>query len=323
MQPKRKLFQINRDVLRVRDFLSETLGYYQRSVNWRIERWEFAFYFVAAMLAHWGKPNPTREAAEEAIHFLASLTGLWETEEGQIAGVVNIEHPDPTHSAYGEFFIHRHPEHLDLFHEMLDYAEANLRDPGQNRLFIYVEPDDQPLRGLLEKRGFVANPERIARESELDLSTQAIPTSASLPMGFHIQSMEDDNDLGKRCKVYGLGFNHADPLEWASLISYEYQQTAPDYHKDQDIVVVAPDGEFAAFCLIWHDEPNHLAVLEPVGTRPDYRRMGLAREAVYEAIRRVAAKGANRIIVGSDQPFYQSIGFVPVDKRIRFQKNYS
>jgi len=323
MKAINKTYDFKTEFLRVRDFLSDTFGIYHRSVNWRIERWEYAFYFVAPFLANWGQGTPSHQSAKEAIRFLESLTGLWETEDGQIAGVVSIEHPDLTHPGFGEFFIQRHPDHLSLFPQMLDFAEANLRNPNQNRLFIYVEPDDQPLRGLLEERGFVADPERIGRESELDLSNQNIPKSLVLPEGFRIQSMVDDNDLEKRCKAFGLGFNHPDPLEWPSLISYEYLQKAPDYRKEHDIVVRAPDGEFASFCLIWHDEPNNLAILEPVGTQPEYRRMGLAREAVYEAIRRVAAKGVKKIIVGSDQPFYQSIGFVPVETRIRFQKNYT
>jgi len=321
MKAIRKNFVFNKDFLRIRDFLSKTFGIYQRSVNWRIERWEYAFYFVAPMLAHWGNPSPSVESAEEAIHFLESLTAYWETDTGEVAGAVTIEHPDLTHPGFGEFFIQRYPDHLYLFPEMLDYAEANLRDPEKNRLYIYIEPDDQPLRGLLEERGFAAFPDDASIESELNLHRHDIPSIPSLPEGFKLQPMADDNDILKHCKAFGRGFNHTDPLEWASRISYEYLQKASDYHKDQDIVVVAPNVEYASFCLIWHDAPNHLAVLEPVGTQPEFRCMGLARETVYEAIRRAVCKGAERIVVGSDQQFYQSIGFIPTVKRIRFQKD--
>jgi len=323
MKTKQRIFEFDRDFLRVRDFLSDMYGRYQRSVNWRIERWQYAFYFVAPMLAHWGRSNPTWETAQEAVHMLETSTGLWETDAGEIAGVVTIEHPDPTHPDFGEFFIQRHPDHIDLFPEMLYFAEANLCDPGQNRLFIYIEEYDHPLREQLEARGFIPYPEQFGIESELDLHRYPIPQASSLPEGFKLQSMADDNNLANHCKAFGRGFNHEDPLEWASLISYESLQQAPDYHKDQDIVVVAPNGEFASFCIIWIDIPNRIAILEPVGTQPEFRRMGLAREAVYEAIRRAAARGAERIIVGSDQQFYKSIGFVPQEKRIRFQKDYA
>ena len=96
MKASRKNFVFNKDFLRIRDFLSKTFRIYQRSVNWRIERWEYAFYFVAPMLAYWGNPSPSVESAEEAIHFLESLTAYWETDAGEVAGVVTIEHPDLT-----------------------------------------------------------------------------------------------------------------------------------------------------------------------------------------------------------------------------------
>ncbi len=323
MKTSFKPFDINCDFIRVRDFLSKTYSHYQRPVNWRIERWEYAFYFIAPFLGNWDEQPPLMETAQAAIQYLEKMTGLWETAQGKVAGLVTIEHPDLTHPGFGEFFIQRHPEHLDLLPEMLDFAKANLRDPGQNRLFTYIEPDEQPLSQLLRDRGFIPDPEDRATESILTLNHAQLPERKSLPNGFGLRSMADDNDLAKRCKAFGLAFDHPDPIEWPSLISYESLQQAPDYHKDQDIVVVAPDGEFAAFCLIWYDEKNKLASLEPVGTQPPYRRMGLAREAVLEAIRRVTAKGAQQVAVGSDQAFYTQLGFKPSVNRIRYQKNFT
>lgn len=320
MKAKLKAFNYQRDFLRVRDFLSQTFKLYGRSVNWRIERWEYTFHFVAPFLANWGENPPSRKTADAALKYLESLTGLWETESGDIAGVVNIEHPDLTHPGFGEFFIQRHPDHLDLIPEMLDFAESNLVDPGQKRLFIYADPDDHILRQHLDVHGFEAFTEQTETESLFNLSDQPLPETPDLPEGFTCQSMADDNNLEKRCKAFGRAFNHPDPLEWPSVISYERLQDAPDYHLEQDIVIAAPDGEFASFCLIWLDKENKLASLEPVGTQPEYRRMGLAREAIYEAIRRVSTKGAEKVIVGSSAQFYQDIGFVPTTTLIRFAK---
>ena len=322
MKVNQKPFNYDQDFLQVRDFLSNTYRFYQRSVNWRIERWEYAFHFIAPYFSAWFNPAPSQEQVEQTIRYLENLTGVWKTTDGEIAGVVNIEHPELAHPDFGEFFIQRHPDHIDLFPEMLDFAEANLRDPGQNRLFTYISPDDQPLRDLLEERGFIAFTDDTEEESLMDVAKTSLHDEPSLPEGFRIQSMADDNDLAKRCKAFGRGFNHPEPDDWPPVIAYEYLQRAPDYRKDQDIVVVAPDGEFASFCLIWHDDPNHLAILEPVGTQPEYRRLGLAREAIFEAIRRVSAKGAKYIIVGSGGGFYEAIGFKPVRSLIRFQKYY-
>lgn len=84
---------------------------------------------------------------------LESLTSYWEITNGEIVGVVNIEQPHLSHPGFGEFFIQRHPDHLDLLPEMISYREIHLRHPLQRRLFIYVETEDQYLRGLLETNG--------------------------------------------------------------------------------------------------------------------------------------------------------------------------
>ncbi|WP_434063619.1 GNAT family N-acetyltransferase [Paenibacillus polymyxa] len=42
---------------------------------------------------------------------------------------------------------------------------------------------------------------------------------------------------------------------------------------------------------------------------PKYRKMGLGKAVIYEAIKRVKDKGVERIFVGSDQSFYFSMGF--------------
>ena len=323
MKAKRIPFDFDRDFLRVRDFLSTTFSLYQSSVNWRIERWEYTFFFVSPLLANWGEDPPRQESVDKMNQLLYQKIGLWETEDGVIAGVTNLEHPDLTHPGYGEFFIQRHPEHLDLLPEMVDFAEAELMDPTRNRLFIYVDPKDDILLELLASRGFVPDKASKGIESEFDLINTALPDEPQLPEGFHLQSMADENDLTKRCKAFGRAFNHPGPLDWPSLISYEMLQQAPDYRKDQDIVVKAPDGEFSAFSLIWHDAPNRMASLEPVGTQPEYRRMGLAREAIFEGMRRMKRKGVTRVVVGSDQEFYKAIGFIPAEFSYKMEKTFS
>jgi predicted N-acetyltransferase YhbS len=320
MKPRRIPFLFDRDFLRVRDFLAQTFTHFSHAVNWRIERWEYAFGFVAPFLANWREDPPQQESIDDMLSQMAERTGLWETGTGEVAGVVSIEHADPTHPAFAEFFIQRHPQHLDLLPQMLDFAEEHLRTPRMTRQFLYADPADKTLVDLLTARGFMPDPEKAANESEFDFSVNQIPDKPKLPDGFRLQSMVDENDLAKRCKAFGIAFNHPDPLEWPSLLSYQDLQTMPDYHRELDIVVVAPDGEYAAFSLIWYDDVNRLACLEPVGCQPEFRRMGLAREAIYEGIRRVVRKGTNRIYVGSDQDFYHAIGFIPAEHRILYEK---
>nr|WP_166805245.1 GNAT family N-acetyltransferase [Cryobacterium sp. TMT2-4] len=77
------------------------------------------------------------------------------------------------------------------------------------------------------------------------------------------------------------------------------------------MLVVAPDGDYAAYCGIWHEPGTTYALVEPVCTDPDHRRRGLGRAAVLEAARRCRDLGAQAAYVGSNQAFYSALGFTP------------
>jgi predicted N-acetyltransferase YhbS len=86
----------------------------------------------------------------------------------------------------------------------------------------------------------------------------------------------------------------------------------PKARRDLKIAVKAPNGDFVAFCGMFFEANNQFAYVEPVATDPDYRRLGLGKAVVLEGIRRCADLGAKEAFVGSDQLFYQTIGFQKV-----------
>ncbi|MCL7455090.1 MAG: hypothetical protein M8467_18795, partial [Anaerolineae bacterium] len=57
-----------RDFLRVRDFLIETFSLTEQPLNWRLERWNYARYFITPLLATDGVGEPDTGAYEAAIH---------------------------------------------------------------------------------------------------------------------------------------------------------------------------------------------------------------------------------------------------------------
>ena len=289
------------DLLRVRDMLVETHAAADPPINWRLERWQYARCFVAPMLG-----DPDAAASADNIRRWEDLTGVWVGAAGEVAGVATIEHPDPRHPGFGEAAILRRPEYDDLLDEMLAYAERRLADPKTGTLRVPIGEHDGALRAAARRRGYAMGTEHSEIESELILGDLQAPV---LPEGFALRSMADDNDLARRAKAFGVGFNHPDPKEWPSAATYAELQRAPDYRPDLDLYVVAPDGEFVSFCLVWLDARNRLCALEPVGTAPAYRRRGLARAVVTEGLRRAAALGAERAWVGSNQDFYKALGF--------------
>ncbi|OZV13934.1 hypothetical protein CIW83_00390 [Tissierella sp. P1] len=66
----------------------------------------------------------------------------------------------------------------------------------------------------------------------------------------------------------------------------------PNVDLNLKVAVVAPDGNFVSYCGMWYDPEVGYAVVEPVATDPDYRRMGLGKAAVLEGIKRVGKLGA-------------------------------
>jgi ribosomal protein S18 acetylase RimI-like enzyme len=307
MRTKLRMYNPKQDFTHIRDFLVETFSMFDRPLNWRLERWNYARYFIAPMLAHYDQDERRPEDCEKSIRLWEEKIGVWENEANDIIGVVNIEHPDVTHPGWGEAFLQRHPDYGFLLSEMLDFAESHLRNEEKRLLFMPIYDYDEPFLALVQERGYRKVEKYTLWDSVFTIRGE-LPQPI-LPQGYCLQSMADENDLERRCKAFGLGFNHPDPKEWPSLLSYQELQKAPDYRQDLDLYVVAPDGEFAAFCIVWWDKPNRIAMLEPVGTVPEHRRRGLARAVVLEAIRRVAALGVDQVLVGSDQEFYLSLGF--------------
>lgn len=305
------------DFLRIRDFLSESYARVGRPLNWRIERWNYARYFVAPMLGTYGEPVPRTEDSLRAIAQWETLMVVWETAVGEIVGVVNIEHPHVDHRDYGEMFLQRHPDYGQLLPEMLDFGEQRLLNPATGMVHIYVYESDAALQALLRRRSYRHLAEHIGYDSVLTIGDLPAP---DLPQEFTLRSMADVNDIERRREVFGRSFNHPDPADWPSAFSYEELQRAPDYRPDLDLAIVAPDGRFAACCITWYDGRNRLGILEPVGTIPDFRGMGLGREVVMAGVRRAASLGAQTVQVGSGQRFYEALGFVKTYAASRWEK---
>jgi predicted N-acetyltransferase YhbS len=293
-----------RDFLRVRDFLAATIRRLGTLFTWDISRWNYARHFVVPYRGGIGSIG----AWEDRI-------GIWETSEGEIAGVVNGEIPGP-----GLAFLQLDPRHEAVLDEMISHAEDRFAVYRQGRPQVRIavhDPFHDRFGGRLAARGYqpvLDEPDWMSERPIVGLE------AVDLPPGFGLRSMADNDDVEARRTVLGLSFGHADPAEWVTPETYRELQRAPDYRKDFDLYVTAPDGAFAACCIAWHDPVNRVGTFEPVGTHPAFRRMGLGRAVIMEGINRLAALGATRAWVGSGQAFYGAIGFTKKYSEITWEK---
>jgi len=276
------------DYDKVGQFLIDTYRPGDRHDNWLQPRWEYMHY---------------HPLFDESLKIAFANTGVWES-GGSIVGVVHFEHHP------GRIFFQVHPDSEHLKPEMLEYAETNLSvgKPGRKRkIEIWVNDFDITFRSAAQERGYRLVDGVKDFWSVFEIRSP-FPT-INLPDGFRLQSLADANDLNKLHRVLHRGFDHPGEPPVDELAGRERMQSAPNYRKDLNIVAVAPDGNYASYCGMWQDHTNSIANVEPVCTDPDYRRMGLGTAVVLEGIRRCGAEGATIATVGSDQPFYMSMGF--------------
>ncbi len=257
-------------------------------INWLQARWEYMHFHPLI----WGVD-------------LDSI-GIWEV-DGEI---VAVAHPELAGSpAY--FAIHPGYESRDLKSEMLAYAEefissASGGSNGQKHNGIYLMDGDEEFREVAEAAGYVQNENS---EPTTQVATDLVPDSSPLPDGFQLRSLAEDNDLQKVHRLLHRGFNHGDEPPEDGIKERQFMQSAPNFRKDLNIVVEAPNGDWVSYCGMWYEPTHKIAYVEPVATDPDYRLRGLGKAAVTEGIRRCRKLGAEVAFVGATFPIYVSIGF--------------
>ncbi len=208
----------------------------------------------------------------------------------------------------GKAFLLTLPGYAHLREEMLIYAEDALEKNGK---FAVLIPDgDTEFQTIAARRGYAATQDR---ESEAVFDLKTGDCSYTLPEGYRVTSMKETYDLFRYGQVLWKGFNHEKNGEGAFVMNERFAEEfeRPNVNLNLKIAVIAPNGDFVSYCGMWQDDASPSALVEPVATDPSYRNMGLGRAAVLEGLRRCAALGARRALVGSSQQFYYSIGFWP------------
>lgn len=231
-----------------------------------------------------------------------SKIGIWE-DNGTIAAVATYEQD----LGYAYFLVDNNYAYLKK--EMLAYAEKSLCKNGAFKALI---PDnDREFQKIALSHGLKPTQQK-ENNSVLEITQQN--THYVLPKGFTIRSLVENCDLHKVNRVLWRGFNHeGEPPESAQAMEERRLSLAgPHINLDTFIVVVSPEGEYVSFCGTWYDKATDYALVEPVATDPLYRKMGLGKAAVLEAVKRCGKLGAKRAYVGSSQQFYYRIGFSPL-----------
>jgi len=214
--------------------------------------------------------------------------------------------------------------------EALAWAETRIgelrkRDGQQwsGKFVSGARQDDAKRIAFLEQHGFRYSGE-FAEVNMLRALAEPIPETV-VPPGCQVRALAEAGDTSNRA-----GAEREVWLPWTvgnvSDDDYARLMRLPGYHRELDVVAVAPDGIIAAYVNGWIDPVNRIGDFGPVGARPAYRRQGLTRAVLLEGLRRMQARGMDRVCVStgvSNTPalrLYESVGFKIVNKYLDYVK---
>ncbi|MDD4264091.1 MAG: GNAT family N-acetyltransferase, partial [Firmicutes bacterium] len=142
----------------------------------------------------------------------------------------------------------------------------------------------------------------------------------TLPAGFSVITLEDENDCKKINDCLWKGFDHGDQPD-DDLDSRLLMQSGPHFRKDLTTIIKAPNGEYACYTGMWFNKKNNYAYLESLATDPKYRRVGLATIALTQGMKKTKELGA-LFCFGGEPDFYTGIGFETICYRELWKKEW-
>lgn len=145
-----------------------------------------------------------------------------------------------------------------------------------------------------------------------------------LPEGFSIRNVQGEAEAYKLAALINASFG----WNWTAE-AYQGVMRKLGFDGENELVVVAPDGRFAASCILLPDVHNRMGMFENVGTHPEFRRIGLAQALLIAGMLHMKAIGFIAAMVphlaDPELPapaLYRSVGFQPTYPIIRYRKTF-
>lgn len=212
--------------------------------------------------------------------------------------------------------------------EALSWAEARLsdlraRDPKAwgGRMVSGSRQDNAQRIAFLLGHGFLYSGD-FAEVNMLRSLHGPIPDTG-LPTGFVVREVAESGEIAARAAAQREVWQ---PWTVGNVSDADYARLMqlPGYYRDLDVVAVAPHGKIAAYVNGWIDPVNGIGDFGPVGCVAQYRRLGLTRAVLLEGLRRMHARGMDRVCISTTQTntpahrLYRSIGFRTVNKYLDY-----
>jgi len=292
-----RIYNNNEDFIFVMKFLYETFKETNTYQNWFLDRFENSLGSISAPLV--------------------DDIGIWEEVNDESISIkkviVAIANPEGSRQRC-DYNIQIDPAYSFLEGEILSWIEGHFRESKKDRvneedLRIHTIEGNPNRESLLAELGYEAG--GISGYLRLRPMDLPIPDS-DCPKGFEIRSIRGRSDYDQLTSAVRAIFGHG---EWFNAEAYEEFTCHSFYRQDLDLVAVTPDGTFASFCTFRVDPISRITSLEPMGTLPNFRRLGLAKALIYEGLKRAMKYRPSLFYIGgaANTPaanhLYDSVGF--------------
>ncbi|MFN2521381.1 MAG: GNAT family N-acetyltransferase [Candidatus Limnocylindria bacterium] len=199
---------------------------------------------------------------------------------------------------------------LDRYLWLLRLGEADARSGGAAPIEVSVWDDDRELLSVLRSLGYEPNG---TYAHELVHELPAVPPEPTLPLGFSIRRFEPGMD-DAFIEMHRSAWSTWRPSSYRAEMHAAVTRM-PGFDRGLVPIIAAPDRTLAAYCLAWFDPVTRWVEIEPLATRPEFRRLGLGHAIVREVLRRSALRDASSVMVwgvGTNPEavrLYESAGF--------------
>jgi len=234
---------------------------------------------------------------------------IWQESDGMLLAFAACQYP----WAVLDFFILPGPHVQTVATQLFAWANQRFQErKWPHPYWVEFREDDQERQQLVRAHGFLDAEED--RYIFFQRTLVDLPPVPVLPDGFLLRTLQGEREVAAYAELHRTAFESTSMTpEWRARTL-----RMPTYRPELDLVISAPNGELAGFCIGWYEPTRHMAQIEPLGVHPRYQQLGLGRVLLYEMLRRFKEHGAGSALVETNfertpaRHAYESVGFQPV-----------
>jgi ribosomal protein S18 acetylase RimI-like enzyme len=251
-----------------------------------------------------------------------ATTRLWHDANRNIVGFAYVDDYNNL-----RFAIEAESRFAQLEQEIIEWGVTCLKkrnaDTGENNtLDASLSVNNTWQIAMLEQHGFVRES---LRTLSYGRSLNEPIEDYMLPPGFCLRCVAGEHEVEALVSLHRDAFG-TDNMTVGRRLTI---MRAPAYEPALDLVVVAPNGELAAFCICGIEEETdsgRIGFTDPVGTHPHYRRRGLGKAVITAGMHRLQERKASIVKLGTSsknipmQKLAEVLGFTCVSEKLWFSK---